>query len=59
MKTNKTSTINKVLNPEVMGVFAYSSRDKVGNVKEFVEHQEDFLKEYAISRDIPMIIFGD
>lgn len=49
-------------NPNVMGVFAYSSSDNVGNVLEFVENnlsRLDFLKQFAIERDIPMIVFGD
>lgn len=49
-------------NPNVMGVFVYSPDDNVGNVLEFVENnlsRLDFLKKFALERDIPMIVFGD
>ena len=49
-------------NPNVMGVFAYSENDNVGNVIDFVQNQSsrlDFLKKFALERNIPMIVFGD
>ncbi len=48
-----------ITNPEVMGVFAYSENDKVGDVIKFVNKQKDFLKKYAIKKDMPFIVFGD
>ena len=48
-------------NPEVMGVFAYpeNTNSIIGNTMDFVNNQEDFLKKYAIERDIPMFVFGN
>ena len=49
-------------NPNVMGVFAYSPSNHVGDVMDFVQNNSthlDFLKKFAIERDIPMIVFGD
>ena len=49
-------------NPEVMAVFAYSPTDKVGNVMDFYSSSSerlDFLKDFALKRDIPMIVFGN
>ena len=48
-----------VTNPRVMGVFAYSFDDNVGETMDFVEKQENFLKQYAINEDLPFIVFGD
>jgi len=48
-----------VSNPHVMGVFAYSAKDNVGDVMNFIKEQPDFLKQYAIDEDVPFIIFGD
>ena len=49
-------------NPQVMGVFAYSWSDKVGQPINFLNNVDDrtyFLKEYAKERDLPFIVFGD
>lgn len=49
-------------NPQVMGVFAYSESDKVGQPIDFlnnVDNRTHFLKEYAKERDLPFIVFGD
>ena len=49
-------------NPQVMAVFAYSPSDKVGNVMDFYSSSADrldFLKDFALKKDIPMIVFGD
>lgn len=48
-------------NPEVVGVFAYpeNTNSIIGNTMDFVNNQEDFLKKYAIERDIPMFVFGN
>ena len=48
-----------ISNPQVMGVFAYSQKDKVEDVMKFIFQQPDFLKQYAIDYDLPFIIFGD
>ncbi len=49
-------------NPQVMGVFAYSESDKVGQPIDFLNNiycKTHFLKEYAKERDLPFIVFGD
>ena len=46
-------------NPQVMGVFAYSESDKVGQPIDFLYGKTHFLKEYAKERDLPFIVFGD
>ena len=49
-------------NPKVMGVFAYSTSNYVGNTMNFIQNNSyrlDFLKKFALERDIPMIVFGD
>lgn len=50
-------------NPQVMGVFAYSSKEyKVGQPVDFlnnVDSRTHFLKKYAKERDLPFIVFGD
>ena len=44
----------------VMGVFAYSeNQGPVGNVFELINRRPEFLRRYAIERDIPYIVFGD
>ncbi|MCQ2738943.1 MAG: HD domain-containing protein, partial [bacterium] len=53
-----------ISNPsEVMGVFAYSQNDNIGpSATEFVERNNErlgFLKQYALERNIPLVIFGD
>ncbi len=61
-KGNREYNEMYVSNPNVMGVFAYSPIDKVGNVINFVKNNSlnlDFLKKFALERDIPMIVFGD
>ena len=47
-------------NPEVMGVFAYGSynwaiTDPIG----FINKKPEYLKDYALEKDIPYVIFGD
>ena len=49
-------------NPQVMGVFAYSQENKVGQPIDFLNNiygNTHFLKEYAKERDLPFIVFGD
>ena len=49
-------------NPNVMGVFAYSQSNHVENVIDFMQNESsrlDFLKKFALEREIPMIVFGD
>lgn len=49
-------------NPQVMGVFAYSESNKVGQPIDFlnnVDNRTHFLKEYAKERDFSFIVFGD
>ena len=61
-KGNREYNEMYVSNPNVMSVFAYSTSDHVGNVMDFVQNSSsrlDFLKKYALERDIPMIVFGD
>ncbi len=50
-----------ITNPDVMGVFAYAPEGKVGNALSYVNSSErlTFLKEHAIERDLPFIVFGD
>ena len=47
-----------VSNPKVMGVFAYDRDDIPQKIRFFMSQQENFLKEYALEKDIPFIIFG-
>ena len=61
-KGNRSYNEMYLSNPNgVMGVFAYSSNceAEIGNPVEFVEFQKDFLKKYALERDIPFVVFGD
>jgi hypothetical protein len=48
-----------VTNPRVMGVFAYSPEDKIGDINNFMDSQKDFLKQYAKDNNLPFVIFGD
>jgi HD superfamily phosphodiesterase len=48
-----------VTNPRVMGVFAYSPENKIGDINNFMNNQEDFLKQYAKDNNLPFVIFGD
>lgn len=51
-----------ISNPKVMGVFAYSASNYIGDTMQFVQRHSyslDFLKKFALEHDIPMIIFGD
>ena len=48
-----------ITNPEVMGVFAYSPDDEVGDINIFISKQEAFLKKYAIEKNIPFVVFGN
>jgi hypothetical protein len=48
-----------VTNPRVMGVFAYSPENKIGDINNFMDTQEDFLKQYAKDNNLPFVIFGD
>ena len=47
-----------VSNPEVMGVYAYDAEDKkINDVMQFVKKQEDFIRNYALEKDIPFVVF--
>lgn len=46
-------------NPEVMGVFAYEKDYRIDTTKNFILNQKDFIKEYALEKDIPFVIFGE
>ncbi len=48
-------------NPQVMGAFAYKWQGSVGNPLKFLENNShvQFLKEFAMERDLPFIVFGD
>ena len=48
-------------NPQVMGAFAYKWLGSVGNPLKFLENNShvQFLKEFAMERDLPFIVFGD
>ena len=52
-------------NPEIMGVFAYkynkknNNEEDIKNMKNFIQKQKDFIKEYALEKDIPFIVFGN
>ncbi len=47
-------------NPEVMGVFAYGSHDwKITDPIGFINKKPEYLKDYALEKDIPYVIFGD
>ena len=48
-------------NPQVMGAFAYKWQGSVGNPLKFLENNShvQFLKEFAMERDFPFIVFGD
>ena len=48
-----------ISNPEIIGVFAYSLYDNVGEVKDFIGNQKDFLKDYAVENNVPFVIFGE
>lgn len=48
-----------VTNPKVTGVFAYPITGSVGDVMDFVDKQKDFLKDYALEKKLPFVIFGD
>ena len=48
-----------ISNPEVMGVFAYAPSNKVGYINEFIDNQQDFIKDYAKENDLPFMVFGD
>ena len=48
-----------ITNPEVMGVFAYPPVDNVGNIMQFIDNQPEFLKQYALEKDLPFVVFGD
>jgi HD superfamily phosphodiesterase len=48
-----------VTNPRVMGVFAYSPEGKIGDINNFMNSQEGFLKQYAKDNNLPFVIFGD
>lgn len=48
-----------ISNPKVMAVYAYPPHNEVKDTMRFVEKQKDFIKEYAVEKDIPMFIFGD
>lgn len=60
-KGNRAYNEMYISNPEVMGVFAYSADRHVGMPVEFVGGNENvqFLKRFALERDLPFIVFGD
>ena len=46
-------------NPEIMGVFAYDMDDAwIVSMKNFINRQQDFIKDYALKNDLPFIVFG-
>ena len=46
-------------NPEIMGVFAYDMNDAwIVSMKNFINMQPDFIKNYALKNDIPFVVFG-
>ena len=48
-----------VSNPEVMGVYAYDAEDKkINDVMQFVKKQEDFIRNYALEKDIPFVVIN-
>ena len=48
-----------VSNPKVQGCFAYSPKDDVGEISDFMDSQPEFLKDYAKENDLPFFVFGD
>ncbi|MBQ8476533.1 HD domain-containing protein, partial [bacterium] len=58
-KGNRSYNEMYVSNPRVMGAFAYPAFDKIGDTLEFVERQPDFIKQFALKKDIPLVVFGD
>ena len=48
-----------VSNPKVQGCFAYSAKDEVGNITDFIHSQPEFLTEYAKENNLPFFVFGD
>ena len=51
-----------ISNPDVMGYFAYDWDDKVGEIKNFINDNKKvlpFIKENAVEKDMPLIVFGD
>ena len=55
-----------ISNPnKVSGVFAYSEdvKNEIGNPIAFLnnkaKNRTEFLRQYALERDIPFVIFGD
>ena len=38
---------------------AYEKDYRIDTVKTFILNQKDFIKEYAIEKDIPFVIFGE
>ena len=48
-----------ISNPEVMAVYAYPPGNDIGDTMKFVDNQKQFIKDYAVEKDIPMYIFGD
>ena len=45
----------------VMGVFAYSEDNSaiISNPVEFVNNKHEFLRNFALKNNLPMIVFGD
>ncbi len=49
-----------ISNPSVMAMFAYSwNGDKIDDVMEFVSHQKQFIKDYALDNDLALFVFGE
>ena len=48
-----------VSNPKVQGCFAYSEKDDVGEISDFIDSQPEFLKAYAKENNLPFFVFGN
>ena len=48
-----------ISNPKVMAVYTYPSGKGIGDTMRFVEKQKDFIKDYAVEKDIPLFVFGN
>ena len=51
-----------ISNPDIMGFFAYSWNKEIGSIKDFVNETKNvapFIKENAVEKDMPLIVFGD
>ncbi len=49
-----------VSNPRVMGVFVYDYEDNtIGNPIHYTNNKFTFLKQYALEKNIPLVVFGN